>query len=289
MRDDRNILYFVASQQSCRRQWSRKLAALQASRVLAGKNRKSIERKSQIKGLAPQYISEQDRGYSCRSYAPGSLTVEASFCSVIFFFALFSLLYLFQIIAGMQRIQLALADAALQYEAYGTKTGSLSGLLEQSAWIRWQEEEGLCYVEKRYQIPFLGSRFFRVNTWQQMKVSSYDGESMVLEKGEEGNYVYLAENSKVYHKDEFCVYLNPGITSIRYSGIEEERNKSGGRYKACQSCGKGVSFGGNTLVYITPYGDRYHSSRQCPGLKRGVHKVLLSQTGDLPACSKCGR
>ena len=263
MRGDRNILYFVA--------------------------KKFIERKSQIKGLAPQYTSKQDRGYSCHSYMPGSLTVEASFCSVIFFFALFSLLYLFQMAVGLQQVQLALADAVLQYEAYGTKTGSLSGLLGQSVWVRWKEEENLCYVEQKYQVPFLGSRLFKVYTWQQMKVSGYDGESMVQEKGAEDSYVYLAENSKVYHRDEYCVYLNPGITSIRYGSIEEERNRSGGKYKMCQSCAKGVSFGGNTLVYITPYGDRYHTSRQCPGLKRGVHRVLLSETGDLPACSKCGK
>ena len=190
---------------------------------------------------------------------------------------------------GLQQAQLALADAVLQYEAYGTKTGSLSAFLNQSVWIRWKEEEALCFVEQKYQIPFLGSRFFRVNTWQQMKISDYDGESMVQERGEDGSYVYLAENSKVYHRDEYCVYLNPGITSIRYSDVEKERNRSGGKYKMCLSCGKGISFGGNVLVYITPYGDRYHSSRQCSGLKRGVHRVLLSQTGDLPPCSKCGK
>ena len=42
-------------------------------------------------------------------------------------------------------------------------------------------------------------------------------------------------------------------------------------------------------VYYTKYGNRYHNSLSCKGLKRKVKLVALGQTDGLPQCSKCAK
>ncbi|MCQ2507536.1 MAG: pilus assembly protein, partial [Dorea sp.] len=43
------------------------------------------------------------------------------------------------------------------------------------------------------------------------------------------------------------------------------------------------------LVYVTDYGDRYHSSLSCSGLKRTVYSVPKSEAIGKGACSKCAK
>lgn len=71
--------------------------------------------------------------------------------------------------------------------------------------------------------------------------------------------------------------------------MEKERNRSGGKYKACELCADGQQLTAQMQWYITPYGDRYHKEKDCAGLRRSIRKLKKSQGGDLPACSKCGR
>lgn len=229
-----------------------------------------------------------NRGCPCLLFLHGSLTVEASFCATAFFLALFSLLYLFQMIEGINRVQMRLASATQQYECFGTKLGTVEGLLKQSVLIQWDEEQGICFVQQIKQIPFLGENFFKVPLYQQMKISDYQGRSMVSGNTDTGEYVYIAENGRVYHRNKGCVYLNPGIQSMRYYRALEQRNSSGGKYKKCKSCSSGVKLVDSMVVYITPYGDSFHINRNCSGLKRTVRKVKLSEIGNMPKCSKCG-
>ena len=101
---------------------------------------------------------------------------------------------------------------------------------------------------------------------------------------EEDETVYVTETGLVYHKDYHCTYLDLSIRMVQGKEISGLRNESGGRYYACEHCGGK----GGGPAYITDYGDRYHSSLSCSGLKRTVYAVPLSEVIGKGACSKCG-
>ncbi len=124
----------------------------------------------------------------------------------------------------------------------------------------------------------------RVRAWtgRDGNGSSVSDDSQEGEEQEET--VYVTTTGTVYHKDENCTHIKLSIKTVTREQADGLRNKSGGKYHACERCGGGK--GGN--VYITDYGDRYHSSLGCSGLKRSVLKVPLSQVEDWRACSKCG-
>ena len=95
--------------------------------------------------------------------------------------------------------------------------------------------------------------------------------------------VYITEHGTVYHRDINCTYLNPSMRTVSASALAGERNRSGGIYKACELCG-----GTATSYIITSYGDRYHTSASCSGLKRSISAVPISEAGGRAPCSKCG-
>ncbi len=230
----------------------------------------------------------KNRGCPRSFLRKGVLTVEAAFCATAFFLVLFSLLYLFSLLAMQQNTELKLANASWKYSSYGIQTETLSGILGKGETIFWKEEKGICYVDQREPIPFLGGRFAAINRYQQMRINAYRGKSMVGEYAAGDGYVYVAENGTVYHCRESCVYLNPGIRQIYFGEAGEKRNRSGGKYKGCESCADGAALQDDSEVFITPYGDRYHVNKDCPGLKRTIRKLRLSEIGSLPPCSKCG-
>lgn len=234
----------------------------------------------------PPNTKIQNRGCPCLLFG-GSLTVEAAFSATMFFLALFSLFYLFSLLFGVCQVQMRLASAVQQYECFGLKSGTIEGILKQSVWIQWNEEEEICYVKQKKEIPFLGGQFFAVSLYQQMKMNDYTGKSMVSSQQTEEKYVYITEQGSVYHFDRGCVYLNPGIQSMNYSRAQSQRNRSGGKYGSCKSCCKGREITDKTVVYITPYGSSFHTDKKCSGLKRTIRKVLLSKAGNMPPCSKC--
>ena len=93
--------------------------------------------------------------------------------------------------------------------------------------------------------------------------------------------VYVSETGSVYHEDPECSYLNPSIREIDEDVIGGLRNRSGEKYRPCESCG-----GGSGTVYITSEGNRYHRSVGCSGLKRTIHTEDRDSCGLRP-CSKC--
>ena len=98
--------------------------------------------------------------------------------------------------------------------------------------------------------------------------------------------VYVTEHGSVYHRDIGCKYLCPSVRNVPYNQVGKLRNKDRSKYYPCQDCGSGVS-GGN--VFITDYGERYHSRVDCPGLKRNIYTIPISEVGGKAPCSGCGQ
>jgi hypothetical protein len=104
------------------------------------------------------------------------------------------------------------------------------------------------------------------------------------ENGESEELVYITESGTAYHRRLDCKYLNPSVKSVSKESVGKARNKDGAKYYSCEYCGKKA---GHT-VYVTDYGNRYHSNLNCPGIKRTIKTVPISEAAGRHPCSECG-
>lgn len=96
--------------------------------------------------------------------------------------------------------------------------------------------------------------------------------------------VYVTDYGEVYHTYRDCAYLNPSVRPVAAKDTGSLRNLNGGRYYACGKC-----YSNTGIVYVTDYGEVYHSNRNCSGIKRGIMVMEKADIGNLPLCSKCGK
>lgn len=242
----------------------------------------------------------------------GSVTVEASLVLPIFIFAMLSVYsmagsmktkaviyeafmetgeYLgeYQYLYGRGDGQNAIniGAAALKFRDYlddkenvdSYVLGGRSGIVFISAY--YDESDGYVYMDCAYDlkvdVPLFGS--VNIPVTESLRQKAYVGRLVDEEAGNEQDpYVYIAENGTVCHKSRHCTYIK---LSIREASLESVK----GAYSPCELCVK--RSGGRQTVYVTDYGDRYHNSLACSGLKRTVYRVKKSET-ELPYCSKCG-
>lgn len=105
------------------------------------------------------------------------------------------------------------------------------------------------------------------------------------DSAQEGSRVIVAENGVVYHTDPDCVYLKPDVRSANASDLDHLRANDGSIYHACEYCHPSRS----GTIYITPDGNRYHSSPDCSRLTRTTHEETADEAaGHLRPCPKCG-
>lgn len=104
----------------------------------------------------------------------------------------------------------------------------------------------------------------------------YEGEEV---------YVYVTENSEVYHRSRDCTHIKLKVEATSGGAVKSQRNIYGEKYQPCSHCHPKLSDG---QLYITPEGNCYHNSISCSGLSRTVRAVPLSQVKDLRPCSRCG-
>lgn len=105
---------------------------------------------------------------------------------------------------------------------------------------------------------------------------------------EDDEYVYITENGKTYHKSMDCYHLKINKRPVLFSEVSSLRNENGGKYYACEHCSKKRIPEQYETVFITTDGTRYHLDEFCPGLKRSVIKVRLSEVGNRKPCKNCG-
>lgn len=135
-------------------------------------------------------------------------------------------------------------------------------------------------------IPIVGFKDFPVegryygHAWTGYDISAGgDGEEL------EEEMVYITEHGEVYHRNIDCEHLHIRVESVDVGDIKNLRNKDRKKYTPCEYCGGKIAAGN---VFITGYGEKYHSSLNCPGLKRKIITIPLSEAGGRRACSSCG-
>lgn len=132
------------------------------------------------------------------------------------------------------------------------------------------------------QAPFYAVSFDNFRMISRCRIRAFNGYQIDVHKEEQR--VYITENSKVYHTNVQCKYLDLSIQSCYKAEISILRNKNGERFLSCSKCKGWLSL---MTVYYTDYGTFYHSSLDCSSLKRTVQIILLRDVGKRRACKGC--
>ena len=257
----------------------------------------------------------------------GTLTVETAVVLPLFLFAMVSLLYVNECLRYSNIVQEQLHECAkeMSVAAYAGNIlskeslsaakglgGSLSGIAISETYVASKVSARLTgagiapkpisYLRSKYNdkgiidlvateelsLPFdlFGVGSFRfIDRARIHAFTGYEQPVMSTDLSPEDEIVYITASGEVYHKNRNCPHLNIKPSAISAAGIEKERNASGGKYYPCEYCRAAK---GSSVYYVTSYGDRYHTSVTCQGLKRDVRAVPLSQVGGRRACKTCG-
>lgn len=249
--------------------------------------------------ITPHTPRERVSGFTLQ----GSVTVEASLAVSIFFFAMITLMSLFEIMHLQIVMKTALCSVGRQMAVESSVQPIIfpaqmeARLAEEigedfldNSMIRGGSEGLDCSRSRNYftttimdlvvdyelEIPGL---FFHVPVLERsssIRIKGWSGkEGLGLGFGN-GQVVYMTEYGMVYHTDMSCTYLELSIHPI----LKEEAKG----YTACSYCGK---FSEEEMVYVTDYGERYHTSLDCRGLKRKVYTVALEDVYGIGGCGKC--
>ena len=174
--------------------------------------------------------------------------------------------------------------------------GGISGLSFDSSKIYVKEGEVEMVVEYAFEFPL---DFFEVSEKeirQKVVLKGFCGtgweltgefESEEESAEEDAEIVYVCETGSVYHVDPECVYITTRFEQVRYEDIATLRNNDGKIYYQCEACDD-VAAG--ELVFISPYGTRFHTKSDCPNLKREVRQMTKEEALELGLrpCSNCG-
>ena len=243
----------------------------------------------------------------------GSVTLETAMILPFFFLAFVCLLYMMEVMAvrtsirsGMQYaakvtaekayLQRMVSDEALEeliVQAIGNERLDRSVVVGGREGIHCNESRmspltGILnlHVSYKVRVPVPVITRLSVGMEESMMVKGWCGYERTGWELLSDKMVYVTENGMVYHLDSSCNFLELSIRSVSMENLGEVRNKNQGKYHACEFCVKNQA---KENVYITDYGDRYHHSLGCSGLKRTVYAIPLSEAVGKGVCTKCGR
>lgn len=207
-----------------------------------------------------------------RRRSQGSLTVEAALICPVFIIAILFFIY---VIMWFQRAALVQSDivskarmAAAGYPVVDCGKGD--------------DTVNDIVIPRIYKADFIP-----VNIVQKVVIRPFVGVTGLTDENEDP-IVYVTKSGKVYHYDITCSYISVTTDKVNYSDITYRRNKSGSRYKACEVCCRNIENIGNS-VYITDYGERFHSRADCTRIDHEILSIRISESGHMRACSKCGK
>lgn len=199
-----------------------------------------------------------------------SITVEAAIAIPLFFMAVITIISMMNVYGKTVERAAALRDTAMT-AALVTGNGEEERVIDLNVPISFRP-----FFLTDVCIPCRAC----VRAWNGRDEASAEEGS-----GSNGEYVYVTDNMSVYHTSSRCTHLDLSIHAVKPASVSGLRNASGGIYHTCEKCQAHPAGG---LVYITPYGDCYHSDPSCSGLKRTVRLVERSEIdAGLCRCSRC--
>lgn len=239
--------------------------------------------KYQIPNLSDNFLNPKNENAK-RTFSFSPFFAEASMCLeaalsfsffLIFFTNLLSLILLFtSYTKSMEELQQKAKEQAIY--AYLLNQVSVGDDI-----LRLRDT-----VEIKSTFPLLG---FDQGTLQVGCVvkpwTGYHGERGSMDSQEE-EMVYKAENGRVYHRKRDCTHLSLSIQMISYNLLGTGSNA----YSPCDYCypqKRGEREELTSAVYVTNFGNRYHRSVSCQGLKRTISCIPISQVEGIPECVKC--
>jgi len=205
----------------------------------------------------------------------GSITVEASVAVPVFLFAIINLL---SVILLFGEYSSNLSDMHRKAKELAVHAHILEAGMGNEMIVLTKTQE------LTPMISFMG--FHTSRTMVSCHARKWTGYDVVNAPGGqmEDEWVYITPSGDAYHRNPNCSYLNPGIYSAVSLQIGEYRNLSGEIYRQCESC-KHITLTG--ICFYTEYGNRYHATLKCSGLKRTINTVPLSEVEGRHLCNKC--
>lgn len=141
-------------------------------------------------------------------------------------------------------------------------------------------------VKYTLSLPMIHNEVLKLPMQENYCFRAFAGISIRMNQDKEQKYVFVTGNSAVYHLYEDCTHIKLSVMEVEYSQLSSFRNSGGGKYKSCEKCVKG-NVNQCHCVYITKDGDKYHTIRNCSGLKRTVDKVDIHTVENRRLCSRC--
>ncbi len=253
-----------------------------------------------------------------------SATVEASFVMPLFIYAITAVLYLLQIIMIKQDISVAAYNSVRTLSkysyAYDKLTESEKEVSAITAYGIFLTELGVDYAKENYIVggnaglvlagtdvladgagisitvtyavknPFDVFGLGVVTLTQTYESQGWLGDKELPQDvldAKINKLVYITIFGDVYHTQRECAYIALSLMAVSADNLENMRNLGGGKYYPCETCIVTDWEKSGKTVYVTEYGNRYHSAPDCSGIKRTVIAVPLSQIRNRHQCTKC--
>lgn len=203
-----------------------------------------------------------------------SISVEASLVTPLFVFSIVTLMSLL----------IMIKDQSVYYQDMNEK-----------ALLQWEnsaltKDDSMINPKETYELAPIICFFpgLSVSVSDEILLHPFTGYTQDSGRSNERDsevYVFVTENGTKYHIDSDCSYISIKPVTIEASSLDSIRNSDGCRYKKCRLCHP-LKTG---ILFITSYGDSYHSDANCSALKRTVKMITLKEAleyGFTP-CSKC--
>ena len=252
-----------------------------------------------------------------------SMTVEAAMVTPLFVFALTVLISIIMVTGVQMRVRKAVYESVrsassapyslgLPAGARGrafTKTAALgavkgfflremgghttaSGLIDGGAGgvklttDMFNSEAAAIHVTASYnaKLPLAFFSGGSISVTQELKSYAWLGDEFMDGHNTE-KIVYITPHGSVYHEDINCTYLKPAVYGESMANVSSARNAGGEKYRECEACTK-KSVITPAVVYITKYGNRYHTNPNCVKIRHEVISVPLSKVSDRHLCMK---